>query len=108
MADPPSRKRPRNYQKFDPETKKLRQALVESLATSCVDHINSNGGKCRRNFVKDLISRAASTTAGLNITRHDVGNACRRRWALVSSVATPSPVILLAAGFNDLSLLATT
>ena len=68
MADPPTRKRPRNYQKFDPETKKLRHALVESLATSCVDHINSNGGKCRRNFVKSLVDRAARTTVGLNIT----------------------------------------
>ena len=47
MADPPARKRPSTYQQFDPATKKLRQALIESLATSLQDHLKLNDGKRR-------------------------------------------------------------
>ena len=72
MADPLSQKRPSHYQKYDPITKKIRQAAVESLTTTYIEHINSNGRKCKRNFVKGLIDQAQMTAAGLNITRHDI------------------------------------
>ena len=62
MADPPARKQPSVYQKFDTDTKKLRQALIDSLASSYNQHIDSNGGTCKRNFVSGLVSEATSTT----------------------------------------------
>ena len=72
MADPSSQKRPSQYQKYDPITKKIREAAVELLTTTYLEHINSKGGKCKRNFVKGLIEQAHNSAAGLNITRHDI------------------------------------
>ena len=106
MADLPTRKQPCNYRKFDPVTKKLRQALIESLADLYEAHVAENGGKCRQNFVKGLVKKAAAMTIGLNITRHDVNNACRGQRAQSSIVATPAPAIVPAAGGSDLDTLA--
>ena len=103
MADQPSRKRANVYQKFDGGTKKIRGAVVESLTRDYLDHVDSNGGKARRNFVKNLIAQADRTTTGLNITRDDIKNAARRQRTFVSNTATPSPTNPLAA---NLSLLA--
>ena len=106
MADPPARKRPCNHQKFDSATKKLRQALIESLADLYEAHVAENSGKCRRNFVKGLVEKDAATTIGLNITRHDVDNACCRRRAQSTIAATPAPAIAPAAGGSALDTLA--
>ena len=66
MADPPARKRPSVYQKFDTATKKLRQALIDSLATSYLEHIDSkaNDGKCRRIFVSGLTATPPPVARG--------------------------------------------
>ena len=103
MADQPSRKRANGYQKFDGVTKKIRGAVVESLTRDYLNHVDSNGGKARRNFVKNLIAQADRTTTGLNITRHDIQNEARRRRVSKSNAATPLPTNPLTA---NLSLLA--
>ena len=65
--------------------------LAELLAASHEAHVNSNGEKCHWTFVKSLVDKAAATTTGLNITRHDMSNACRRQRAQPSNAVTPSP-----------------
>ena len=69
-------------------------------------HVIENGGKCYGNFVKGLVKKAAATTIGLNITRHDVNNACRRRCAHSSIIAAPATAIAPAAGRSALNTLA--
>ena len=64
MADPPARKRPSVYQKLDTATKKLRQALIDSLASSYIQHVDSNGGKCRRIFVSGLTATPPPVARG--------------------------------------------
>ena len=101
-----TRKRLRNYYKFDFGTKKLWQALAESLATSLLKCLNSNGDKLRGDFDKIWVIKAVSTTVGLNIIYHDINNACPRRRVQSSKVTTPSPAILPAAGGNILIVFA--
>ena len=52
MADPPARKRPRNYRKFDPDTKKRWRALVESPSASYEARVIENGGKLQSSKMK--------------------------------------------------------
>ena len=84
MADQPSRKRANGYQKFDGVIKKIHIAVVDSLTHDYLDHVDSNGGKARRNFVKNLIAHADRTTTGLNITRHDIQNEAGARLIIPS------------------------
>ena len=74
MADPPPRKRPCAYKKFDPASKKIRQSIISSLATTYLNHLNQNGGKCQRGFLAGLVDQAATTTIGLEITKSDIRN----------------------------------
>ena len=104
MADPPPRKRPRAYKKFDPTSKKIRQSVISSLATTYLEHLNSNGGKCRRGFLAGLVNQAATTTIGLEITKSDIRNEAQRRRASRSNVATPSPSNIPAPNLNLLAV----
>ena len=104
MADPPPRKRPRAYKKFDPASKIIRQSVISSLATTYLDHLNSNGGKCRRGFLAGLVDQAATTTIGLEITKSDIRNEAQRRRASGSNVATPSPSNIAAPNLNLLAV----
>jgi hypothetical protein len=51
MANSSSKKRPSQYQSFDPIAKKIRDAAIKSLADICLEHSIANGGKCKRNLM---------------------------------------------------------
>ena len=90
--------------KLRPRNQEALAALVETLAKLFEAYVNSNGSKYCRSFVKGLVDKAAETTIGLNITRHDVDKACQRRHTQSSIIATPAMAIAPAIGSRYLCL----
>ena len=42
------------YRKFDEASSRMRDTLIQSCAERVIAHAASNGGSCRRGFVKEL------------------------------------------------------
>jgi hypothetical protein len=43
------------YRKFDKASSRMRDTLIQSCAERVIAHAASNGGSCRRGFVKELV-----------------------------------------------------
>ena len=66
------------YRQFDAISTTMRAGLLKSCAESLIKNKASNGGKCKRGFVKQLVDSANEKAPGLDITRNDINNEERR------------------------------
>ncbi len=55
----------------------MRQPVIKSYAEQVIGHAASNGGSCRRGFVKDLFDEAAKVAPFMRITRDDINDKVR-------------------------------
>jgi hypothetical protein len=62
------------YQKFGDTCIQMREPVIKSYAEKVIPHAASNGGSCRRGFVKDLVDKAAKVAPFMRITRDDINN----------------------------------
>ena len=65
------------YQKFDEASSRMRDTLIQSCAERVIAHAASNGGSCRRGFVKELADELNQRAPLLKITRDDINNKVR-------------------------------
>jgi hypothetical protein len=43
------------YRKFDEASSRMRNSLIQTCAERVIAHAASNGGRCHRDFVKDMV-----------------------------------------------------
>jgi len=104
--------RPASYRKFDAGSKAIRDGVLASIVKSYATHVENNGGKCKRGFMKSLIDQAEKTVPLLGITRDDVKNEMKRIKKRDSSakvsptISDPSPTQAATTGTTALDMLA--
>ena len=47
---------------------------MQQLTKSYLEHMETNGGKYKRGFMKCLVEKANASAARLGVTRHDIKN----------------------------------
>ena len=60
------------YWKFDEASSRMRDTLIQSCAERVIAHAASNGGSCRRGFVKELVDELNQRAPQLKITRDNI------------------------------------
>ena len=79
---PPSKKQrssqPKEYRKFDPLKKTIRDATIKGCVDIYLKHVKDNGGACKRGFLQSVVVTANEKASGLQITRDDIKNVVRR------------------------------
>lgn len=69
---------PKEYRKFDPLTKTIRDAAIKGCVDIYLKHVKDNGGACKRGFLQSIVVTANEKASGLQITRDDIKNVVRR------------------------------
>ena len=78
MAPSPQKKKQKTYRKFDGCAKAIRDGVLSACAKSYLQHLEENGGKCKRGFVKSLVDEAKQSAPTYGISRDDIKNEVRR------------------------------
>ena len=69
---------PKEYRKFDPLTKTIRDAAIKGCVDIYLKRVKDNGGACTRGFLQSIVVTANEKASGLQITRDDIKNVVRR------------------------------
>ena len=70
--------RPREYRKFDPLTKSIRDATIKGCVNIYLNHVKENGGTCKRGFIQSIVATANEKASGLQITHDNIQNEVRK------------------------------
>jgi hypothetical protein len=65
------------YRKFDEASSRMRESLLHNCAERVITHSASNGGSCRRGFVKDMVREIHERAPLMGISRDDINNKVR-------------------------------
>ena len=69
---------PTEYRKFDVTTSTLCTSLIKSCTSSYFAHVEENNGKCKRDFMAELVNSVNEKASSFDITRNAINNEIRR------------------------------